>query len=171
MNELKETDKAYLAGFVDGEGCITINGHRTREFYTYSLRVIITQADRAMLERLRKRTGIGSIYRNTAERHVWMWAIVGKEAETFLRAIYPYMDIKKDQADVALQFRATVSNADFPRAGRGSGNVPDAILKLRSFYAKELKRLKRPWLEQEQPEPPDLLSYLDAQMELPGLVQ
>ncbi len=43
--ERSETEKAYMAGFMDGEGCIVIYGHGgTRT----SLRVVLANTDKAV---------------------------------------------------------------------------------------------------------------------------
>src|SRR5207249_10845291 len=55
MPEIRNTDWAYAAGFVDGEGCIAI----TRTFvpsrgkYTYSVAVVVVNRDRAVLDWMR----------------------------------------------------------------------------------------------------------------------
>jgi hypothetical protein len=52
VSEIKETDWAYAAGFVDGEGCIAVtrsfNANRDR-FY-YGVAVVVVNRDRSVLD-------------------------------------------------------------------------------------------------------------------------
>src|SRR5207247_10330839 len=73
MPEIKDTDWAYAAGFVDGEGCIAI----TRTFvpsrgkYTYSVAVVVVNRDRAVLDWM---------------RDLWNgWGVAGSRAGGFSR--------------------------------------------------------------------------------------
>jgi hypothetical protein len=56
MAEIRETDWAYAAGFVDGEGCIAIGRSfepKRGRFY-YSVQVVVTNRDRAVLDWFRQ---------------------------------------------------------------------------------------------------------------------
>lgn len=146
MNELTETEKAYLAGFFDGEGCINIGKHTPTSCKTVShfLQVIIAQTDQEFLSGWCDKTGIGKVYEHKGISNIakikrsWHWRIHGAAAEELLTILLPYLDIKREQAEVALRFRETKK---LPHPG--ARGTPPAIVALREEYKQRLHALKR----------------------------
>ena len=109
---------AYIAGQVDGEGTISIRrGARSRVridatlFEEYSASLSVAQKDRAILEWLRATFGGGSIIQIKAggfnrENYTptYYWKVQARQATEAVRAIAPYLRIKKRQADVIAAF-------------------------------------------------------------------
>ena len=111
---LTEAQAAYIAGLIDGEGCICIHTTKSRHSYgiQYNLIITITMAG-AFLEELHKEVGIGYFRaksnRNTKPAHwkymnVWRWNQA--DARCLLPQVRPYLRHKTKQADLALQFLA-----------------------------------------------------------------
>lgn len=105
-------DKAYAAGFFDGEGHITIAaGKRTDMRYgvSYSMRCGASQNDLAPLLWLQSRWG-GSIYaakRKTSTGNVTHhWTILPRNAKAFLTDVLPYLIVKRERAELALEFQS-----------------------------------------------------------------
>ena len=107
---------------------------------------------------------MGRVYINPAgggphikrTKDLWHWRLYDREAETMLRAMLPYLDIKHDQAELALQFMGTKG-----RGGRRAN--PPGLLRLRDHYKDALSDAKRE--EAELPE--ELREYqrlLDSQL-------
>jgi len=140
---LSETEKAYLAGLIDGDGCINIGCHMIPGGVTptHYLQVVIAQANRPFLEKWCAKTGFGTVYRTSgsklSKKKMYNWMMSGRKAETFLQFISPYLDIKLDDAKIALMFRKTKHG----RAGRRS--TPNAIVNLREQYKIMLQEVKR----------------------------
>lgn len=108
MNNIPEPTKAWIAGFFDGEGCINIGrqfpGNRVTPRFILNVRVSNTAQQ--SVEILRKTFG-GRVYplaRRRNEVPCFQWYIYGKKAVEFLHAIYPCLVIKKEQAQMALEF-------------------------------------------------------------------
>lgn len=98
----KET-LAYLAGFFDGEGSITI--------VVRSLRVNIAQVNPRPLMMLRNRFGgqIAFVKRsdkNPRHRDIHVLNITSYLAAEMLRQLRPYLIVKADQADLAIEYQA-----------------------------------------------------------------
>jgi len=119
LNNLIETEKAYIAGFIDGEGCIRIEKRKSSsKLYEFDFEawVIVTNTNSQVLEELKSITGVGIIYiykklpksGNGKWRPCHRWQIVGMQAKDLLRAIYPYLKIKKTQTDAVLNFPCSV---------------------------------------------------------------
>lgn len=104
-------DKAYAAGFFDGEGCVFIAKSRAKDCrvgFRYSMRIIIGQDDVRPLQFLRDRWG-GSL----SARHVRAngkrshnWVAHSKGAAAFLADVKPFLVLKSAQADVANTFQS-----------------------------------------------------------------
>lgn len=110
---------AYLAGFIDGEGCIRIGKGHThksgkRIFY---LSLSVHQVDRRPLDILYGRYG-GSLRMNTAHKpnNLWAWTVSGTTAARAIEEMLPYLITKKEQAILGLEFQARKS-----KRGRGAG--------------------------------------------------
>ena len=126
-----ETDLAYIAGFFDGEGCITTGVHpggRT------ALRVQITQKDVSPLLFIKERFEGGYI---RPERDCWQLGWSGTKALPFLSAIQPYLIAKQGQARLALEWIA-LNGGRYPRGK----HLPPDVKARRTEIHHELKRLK-----------------------------
>ena len=100
------TDLAYLAGIVDGEGCITIteNMKGGRNYYRLVLDITNTSYDLMQwLEDTFSHTIRTSYYRSTNRTDMYGWTASGNQAQDLLRLILPYLIIKKPQAEIALE--------------------------------------------------------------------
>lgn len=102
---------AYLAGIFDGEGYIHINKTSSeksmkawqRKTPNYALNVGITNTHLGILETYKKLFG-GSIYDRTSKR-IFEYRIDRKIAVVMLKALLPYLVIKKEQAKIAIAFQ------------------------------------------------------------------
>jgi len=110
---MTETEKAYIAGFVDGEGCIQLQKKKVPG--QYCLRFRITQTDKPILDWIQLCTGHGTVRRWSlqSERHKerYEWYCGGEKALEILYAIYPYLKLKKLQAEIAFKFGKTMQRS------------------------------------------------------------
>jgi hypothetical protein len=103
---------AYLAGIVDGEGCFSISRGTKRvgeSIYTsYRPLLNIVNTHHGVLEEIRQTVGHGGLYRVPhsvlRRREAWQYMVYGRSAQAVTRAIYPYLRIKREQADALLTF-------------------------------------------------------------------
>lgn len=116
----KETDLAWAAGFIDGEGCISIPTRiRDRNRRDYNLSLYVGQVDPRPLRILQAMFGGSVVLRKTsdlARRPMFMWRITGNLAEAAIVAMLPYLVVKREQAEVAVEFREGVRS--YVRVGR-----------------------------------------------------
>jgi hypothetical protein len=144
------SELAYLAGFVDGEGCIAIYENKTRNGY-FQVRFSL-QASNTDLRPLRwiaskfggkvTRRG-GKRSQDCQRREAYAWYVMNKRAATIMQLIRPYVHVKGEQIDLALQFRGTYGPwFKDPATGR-SGCVPDDVRARRLVLLAEIKSLKR----------------------------
>ena len=111
MNKLTNEILAYAAGLLDGEGCIRIEtgkGGKRAVSISYWLRVSITNADEPIVIWLKQYFG-GQIHIHQQKNPKWkvsyIWRITAVEASNFLKLLLPYIQIKKNQAEIAISFQ------------------------------------------------------------------
>lgn len=103
-----ETDLAYLAGLIDGEGCIRVKKSKPRNDRstpTYTAAVHVRMVDEPAIAFLSATLG-GWYYKerpHSRGRPLYCWQATGRVADAALRAVRPYLRIKGPQADVALE--------------------------------------------------------------------
>lgn len=99
---LTDTDAAYLAGFIDGEGSVMLYHRRD----VAALRITASNTSRGVLDWIAMVTGVGQVvsHKRSSEIHKtphW-WQANAEAAESVLRQIRPHLKIKQEQADLAL---------------------------------------------------------------------
>ena len=112
---LSELKRAYYAGLFDGEGCVTIAKQslgRGQRGYGLAVRVSVQMCDPAPLQQLQQDCGGGKLYwhgrKEPQHRALYGWVVTARQAEAFLTAIRPYVYLKGEQIDLALEFRRRV---------------------------------------------------------------
>lgn len=113
---------AYLAGLIDGEGCICINktGRRISNDeikvednkQALILRVIVTQKDGQVMDWLKGNFGggVNLHYKGTNTGYLHEWTLSHEKAGEILKKILPFLVIKKRQAEIAIQFQNRVTH-------------------------------------------------------------
>jgi hypothetical protein len=133
---LSDTDAAYLAGIMDGEGSITLvrsHAPRTRGRYVYPL-VRIANTDRAIIDWVVRVVPLGAYsYRSAMNErckdvHHIGWA--SNDAIAVLREILPFLVAKRNQAEIVLSLWAANEWAKAEAGGYfGNGHpVPDWLM-------------------------------------------
>lgn len=115
-----EGGRAYLAGFFDAEGSISINQVKKRAyrngkafgpyFTSYRLHARIGSTNQAILQWMVSRVG-GAVYDHYGKqgpqgnrKPAWTWHLGGESTRAFLETIRPYLRIKQEQMALALEF-------------------------------------------------------------------
>lgn len=111
--EASEANRAYTAGFLDGDGAImaTIERHQEKKFgFRIRVTVKISQKDRYDLEWFMKVFKIGKINSNGRS---FDWIIKNqKDAEELINSILPFLKVKKKQAEIARKILKLNCNVD-----------------------------------------------------------
>lgn len=93
----RETDLAWAAGFIDGDGCFSV----IQQCY---FRVTVTQVDKRPLLRLAKIFGVGQVkgpYARSINRPVksntsrYNWTVTGLQALRIYKLVEPYLSEPK----------------------------------------------------------------------------
>lgn len=101
---LSSEQLAYIAGIVDGEGCIGLTRMKQTRIV---MRVSVAMTDKIIPEWLDAEFGGTLSVRNT--RPGWKtrydWNIYSQKALVFLKQVLPFLVIKKGQAELAITFQ------------------------------------------------------------------
>jgi hypothetical protein len=138
-------DLPYLAGFFDGEGSIGI--YSNGQGHGRSLRVQLTQNCGPKVDQLfrlwAEEWGAGmSLMNRNGRRPAWNWQASGANACAFLRAIRPWLRLKADQADVAINWFELRPKIMRGVDGRILGKA-EAQLQYDNSVAQRLKDMKK----------------------------
>lgn len=129
----------YIAGFIDGEGCI--NFMRTGKTRRYVPRVSVVNTNKEILEELQKQYG-GSLRTQRSPEHwkqPWHWRVTSRAAVRLLDCIGEHLRIKYNQA-------LLVAGWDAIRPGHGNKWTEDMD------EAMELLVDQSHWLNQKGPQ-------------------
>lgn len=132
----KIADYAWAAGFFDGEGSVSIKkSSASKTGNSFQLLLHAAQVDPEPLEKMknifggnlcsyeRQRKGL-----SYAERY-WEWGLVGSGAKQALLAMLPYLTIKRERAEMAVDFQSVLEER-----GRGGKLSIDEVETRKAFY-------------------------------------
>jgi hypothetical protein len=107
-----ETQRAYIAGVVDGEGCISLSKTRVKRktfpfyTYTYHLSLSIGNTNKEIIEYINN-VYPSNIYLQAQcgwKKRAYIWKISDTKLVPFLKKIERYLIIKKKQCVLAKQY-------------------------------------------------------------------
>lgn len=121
---LSDIDKGYIAGFLDGEGCLTAfttRQHKDSWWITrYFIQIIVK--DEAPIKWLKQITGVGYVFQRKRQKDdwkdLWGWRVNNAPACEVLEQILPYLKIKQKQAEIFLRLRDMIMAGKFHRRGQ-----------------------------------------------------
>lgn len=129
-----EQDLAYLAGYLDGEGCFTLG-------QAHKPVLAVENTHKPTIEWLHRTFG-GSMSRKLStrkahHRHTYRWAVVNREASDVCRAVAPYLREKTQQALMLIVVQQT---KNYQGARKG---LPPDVLAERERFSTMLREAKR----------------------------
>ena len=120
ISKLSEVDKAYISGFLDGDGSINAQIVRRKDYrLKFQIRVTITFFQKSsrhwVILWLKKKLQFGTIRKRNDG--ISEYVVVGpKDVEIILEHIRPYLKIKQKQADLALEIIKNKLKSQDPNA-------------------------------------------------------
>ena len=98
-------DVAYLSGFFDGEGHVSVVSFMGNGYRQYASRLNVTNTDLPMLEFYKETFG-GSIRKHSKPRkQTYRWELRRNEDRIkFLLACLPYLIVKREEANIVLEY-------------------------------------------------------------------
>jgi len=130
---MKKIDLAYLAGIIDGEGCIFLSSRNVVE-------VSVSNTSLWLCNYL-KFVFTGSVIKVKEDargnrQQLYHWSVKCQRAHLCLKLLLPYLRIKKPQAELAIQ----VLRGQMGRRGKNKTEAQKAIEEANFILLKEYKR-------------------------------
>ena len=132
-------DIPYAAGLFDAEGCVRIHRQVFRGSVRYDLRVLIQMTDPRPLIMIADRFGgVFSVMtppKDPRHRQKYCWRMSAREAAGFLEQIAPFLKVKREEVELAIEFQQGVR--------RGNQKpLPPAEIARRETLARRIEALK-----------------------------
>ena len=130
-------NRAYLAGFFDGDGCVGIYKYKSksaRRGFKFQLIVSISQKNRFILDEIQKIYG-GGISKNNIS-NVYSWRSVGRSSKLFLEDIVKFLILKRQETKFAIQFINIFCTK------YGHHKLTNSESELQKLYYNRLKKIK-----------------------------
>jgi hypothetical protein len=148
----------YAAAMIDAEGGVflsrtTLHTSKGKPYYGYDLKVSIANISTKLMKWLVK--NFGGEFRTKQQgrfgKHIcYEWFVTGgyRRIEWFLLGILPYMLIKRDQANIGLQF----TRLDGKQNPQKRAELHAKMISLNSGKIPETNMLETPFLDNEDPD-------------------
>jgi len=137
----KTADLAYLAGIIDGEGCVTLSKQRRRPLGHVAC-LVVCMTHEPVIRHLQAQFGGRIRHRikaNPAHKPQWEWRITGRKAVELLFEAAPWIRVKEMQVSVLCEWANTVIENTAPcKLG-----VPVEIMVRRSDLIDQIHTLNR----------------------------
>lgn len=144
--QYKETDLAYMAGIIDGEGCFFISKVPKREgdgYVSEHFRGLlkIDNTEKILLDWLEETfSGTNSARTRTTssrkyEREIFTWVATGDRLLDLCEQVLPYLTIKRNHCENMIKFRKTYTNQ------LGSNKIPPEALVIRQECLEKSRKL------------------------------
>lgn len=131
-----QTEFAWAAGFVDGEGYLGLRPAGR----SFAPKIEVAQISTAPLDRLKNMFGgkVIPLKKRKKRRQAYRWDLLGRaNIEYALVSMMPYLTVKLEQANLMLEFMATM-------LPKNSGQrVPDEVMARRRNVAEQLFALRK----------------------------
>jgi hypothetical protein len=136
-NKLSLADKTYLAGFIDGEGTITLS--RRNKGRNRQLAITISNNELEILEWVKNLIGVGTIIikKIYSKKHnqSYTYHVFNRQALSLIKQIIPHLKgYKKERAKLVLDNYLSVT----PRNGKYS----EEVLKQKEKFEKKFFKIK-----------------------------
>lgn len=137
---MRDTEAAYLAGIVDGEGSISLTRVKQKGGY-WRVVLTVSSCDKGLIEWCARWGGatLFDMDRGPNRRLQHRWTIVGQALRKLLKDIRPYLIIKADRAKWAAEGLDIISQPRKPYTKRNPEDV-EKLYKLRQQFDKDRGR-------------------------------
>ena len=145
MTREKIAQWAWVAGILDGEGCIAIDKAKISGHKDYGgLIVTVCMTSQDTVVRLQEITHVGSIRprkdKRTTRKRTYQWRAYSREAAALLHHCFPFLVTKRPQASLALQYAEIMK---FQRHTSPGKPVPSASLARRQCLREAIAQLNQ----------------------------
>lgn len=152
---LAPVDAAWLAGFLDGEGCLTAFTTRVKSNVSdrkcsttrYFIQVLVVEQE--PIEWIKRVTGVGYVFQRKRKEQnyqdLWGWRADNHTGCAVIRQIMPYLKIKRRHAGIFLELEKRIVMSKNWRQGKDTyAPMPKEEWIERQKLIDEIHRLNKP---------------------------
>lgn len=137
---MNKEERIWMAGFIDGEGCITVHRATGRRLVNpnYGLMVLVSNTNRSLLEHCQSLNG-GSITEKKIDaphKTCWQWVLCSDNAVNFLKQILPYLRGKEEHALLGIKLQGNINKGIKKNRRRGARLTPQESMFRKQIYDK-----------------------------------
>ena len=110
----------YIAGFVDGEGCITLTKRikrrkNGRDYVEYQPVMVVSNTNKQILEEIKRQISGSIVTHNTKALHKKSYALrlANRQCYKAMNALKDYLIVKKPQALLILKFKEIIDSLEY----------------------------------------------------------
>ncbi len=145
MINIPLTKKAYVAGIFDGEGSVSLrkNKRKNRKHCSYFIDVAIWNSSEELINEVKSLYGgfkSTRIDKKGRRKVYYAWRAASNIAMSFLRDVYPFLIVKKERAEIAMEFQDMIQRE---KQSRSKKSLSDQELEERERFYQKLKSLNR----------------------------
>ena len=146
INNMSVVQLSYIAGILDGEGCISINKRPDRDYkhgYSFIAAIRVNNTYKELIYWLRDTIGLGTIVSRKADKKtnrqaIYELKIHTQQAQQLLDVITNFLIVKKKQAKIMTEFNRIKGDNIYR-----NGPLPDNVWKKMNSLYNEIKRLNK----------------------------
>lgn len=148
-------DLRYLAGIVDGEGCISLHANHVNPHLNKHPRVVlhfsVSNTCRSLILDIKEQFG-GSVYTRLPKKqdfkalpkYCYCWCLGERATVQLLKRLLPFLRVKQRQAKLAIEFQKIKDKYTSSRSGRPLGApLSEGEYKQRLSLVRQCKLLNR----------------------------
>lgn len=146
---LLDLKNAFLAGLLEGDGCIVLRAHRDprkRKGVAFGMCVKVNNTNKELIDFLGDNYGgnVSPGYLPKGRKSImYEWTMHGEKAASLLTRLYPYLVGKKKQAELALKFQSKlVSGVVYSEA-----DYAEKVDMVKEMHRLNAKEHDKTWLE------------------------
>jgi hypothetical protein len=114
--KMPKLSAGYVAGFIDGEGCLSVFKSKprpSRSYAEYVAVLVVVNTNRDVLEAIRDWVGTGTVYdasrASAMHKRTYQYHAKGRQLIPILKRLMPHLVVKRRQARLMLDFFETDS--------------------------------------------------------------
>jgi hypothetical protein len=138
---MRKEDAIYLAGLIDGEGCISVMRlyRPNRPTPLFMARISIALTSKFLINWVKRITKVGSVHRKPTPIHrkkQWIWMVNSHNAIIVINDVLPFLKLKGKQARNLLSFQSKAI-----RRITGGPSLSNSEVRLRTKYYRISRKL------------------------------
>ena len=143
---LKQTDLAYAAGIIDGEGTFSIHNKKQRKAKSllHCGQIAVGMTKKEVPFRFKKLFGGCNrtvLPKNKKHSRVYYWSLWSNQAAAFLKKVLPYLITRKAQALLFLEFQKYMQDTHVQ--GGWYHTLSASVIKKREGFVRKMHKLNR----------------------------